>query len=210
MTDQFTLAAILCSRLCHDLVNPVGAVNNGIEILVDEDDPEMQKQVVALLEQSTRQVANRLKFFRLAFGAASGMQAALPMTEIRAAAEAFFADGKTVLDWKPEISELSKDSAKVLLNLLLVAGESLIRGGGLTVGGSRSNGFTAIEVEARGQRILLSEGVHEALSGTAGVAGLTPKAAPAFLAREIAIANGGGLDWSEEHGQTLRLSATLS
>ncbi|RME62159.1 MAG: histidine phosphotransferase, partial [Alphaproteobacteria bacterium] len=65
-------AAILCSRLCHDLVSPVGALVNGIEILAEEDDAQMRAQVLALLEDSARQTANRLQFFRLAFGAGGG------------------------------------------------------------------------------------------------------------------------------------------
>lgn len=210
MTDQLTLASILCSRLCHDLVNPVGAVNNGIEILVDEDDPEMQKQVLDLLEQSTRQVSNRLRFFRLAFGAASGMEDSLPLDDVRSAAEAFFADGKTVLDWQPQVSELTKDGAKVLLNLVLVAGESLIRGGGVTVQVSRNGDGIILDVMAEGQRVLLSDGVHEALSGAADVHALSPKAAPAFLAREISLSAGGDFEWSEGEGQQLTLTATLS
>jgi histidine phosphotransferase ChpT len=148
MTDQFTLASILCSRLCHDLVNPVGAVNNGIEILVDEDDPEMQKQVLNLLEQSTRQVSNRLQFFRLAFGAASGMQQSLPVDDLKRAAEAFFAEGKVTLDWQPQVSELTKDGGKVLLNLVLVAGESLIRGGSVTVLATSNGGGVVLDVKA--------------------------------------------------------------
>lgn len=209
MTDQFTLASILCSRLCHDLVNPVGAVNNGIEILVDEDDPEMQKQVLNLLEQSTRQVSNRLQFFRLAFGAASGMQQSLPVDDLKRAAEAFFAEGKVTLDWQPQVSELTKDGAKVLLNLVLVAGESLIRGGSVTVLATSNGGGVVMDVKAEGQRVLLADGVHEALSGGADVKALSPKAAPAFLAREISLSAGGAFDWSEGDGSQLALTATL-
>jgi len=209
MTDQFTLASILCSRLCHDLVNPVGAVNNGIEILVDEDDPDMQQQVLSLLELSTRQVSNRLQFFRLAFGAASGMQQTLPVNDIRSAAEAFFADGKVALDWQPQVSELTKDGAKVLLNLVLVAGESLIRGGSVTVQASSNGDGVVLVVKAEGQRVLLADGVHEALSGGADVKALSPKAAPAFLAREISLLAGGTFDWSEGDGNQLALTATL-
>ena len=69
MTSQTDLAALLCSRLCHDLLSPVGALSNGIELLADETDPEMQKRCVELLEQSAKTSTDKLKFFRLAFGA---------------------------------------------------------------------------------------------------------------------------------------------
>src|SRR5204862_6208428 len=66
------LASLLCSRLCHDLMSPVGALNNGIELLADETDPDMREKCLELLEDSGRASANKLKFFRLAFGAAGG------------------------------------------------------------------------------------------------------------------------------------------
>ena len=66
------LASLLCSRLCHDLMSPVGALNNGIELLADETDPDMREKCLELLADSARASANKLKFFRLAFGAAGG------------------------------------------------------------------------------------------------------------------------------------------
>ena len=74
MTDytRIDLASLLCSRLCHDLLSPVGALSNGLELLSSEDDPEMRDRCVELLEQSATISTNKLKFFRLAFGAAGG------------------------------------------------------------------------------------------------------------------------------------------
>src|SRR3546814_4013804 len=65
-------ASLLCSRLCHDLISPVGSLYNGVELLADESDPEMRARCMELLADSARQTANKLKFFRLAFGAAGG------------------------------------------------------------------------------------------------------------------------------------------
>ena len=70
--NAIDLASLLCSRLCHDLLSPVGALNNGIELLADEQDPEMRERCLELLAESARASANKLKFFRLAFGAAGG------------------------------------------------------------------------------------------------------------------------------------------
>ena len=73
MTDSsLDLASLLCSRLCHDMLSPVGALSNGLELLADEKDPEMRRRCFELLEQSARISADKLKFFRLAFGAAGG------------------------------------------------------------------------------------------------------------------------------------------
>ncbi|RMF11019.1 MAG: histidine phosphotransferase [Alphaproteobacteria bacterium] len=209
MTDTLAFASILCSRLCHDLVNPVGAVSNGIEMLADENDPDMRDQVLALLEQSARQVANRLQFFRLAFGAAGGMGETLAMAQIRQAAEALFADGKTDLRWQPQLAEISKPGAKLLLNLVLVGAESLLRGGTVTVTAGPLGGGVEIEVLAEGERVLVMESVQKALSGAVDLDTLDAKGAPAFLARQIATALGGRIAWRENGDGAISLTAVL-
>src|SRR3546814_7544392 len=81
MISQTALAAMLCSRLCHDMLSPVGALSNGLELLADEQDPGMRARCVELLEQSARISADKLKFFRLAFDAAGGFGEAVPVEE---------------------------------------------------------------------------------------------------------------------------------
>jgi histidine phosphotransferase ChpT len=88
------IASQLCSRLCHDLLSPVGALSNGLELLADEKDPEMRKRCMELLEQSARTSADKLKFFRLAFGAAGGFGEQVPMQEPRALIEALVRGGR--------------------------------------------------------------------------------------------------------------------
>ena len=84
------LASLLCSRLCHDLMSPVGALNNGIELLADETDPEMREKCLELLADSARASANKLKFFRLAFGAAGGFGDQVDVMEAQTALEGVF------------------------------------------------------------------------------------------------------------------------
>jgi len=86
---DLVLLSLLCSKLCHDLVGPVSAVGNGVEILEDEDDPEMRQQAIGLLAHSAELAANRLKFMRLAFGAAGGEGVAISINEARQTAEDF-------------------------------------------------------------------------------------------------------------------------
>jgi histidine phosphotransferase ChpT len=85
------LASLLCSRLCHDMLSPVGALSNGLELLADEKDPEMRRRCFELLEQSARASADKLKFFRLAFGAAGGFGENIPMAEPKALIDALVA-----------------------------------------------------------------------------------------------------------------------
>ena len=93
-------ASLLCSRLCHDLLSPVGALNNGLELLADEHDPEMRQRCLELLAESAKASANKLKFFRLAFGAAGGFGETIDTREARAAIEGLFAANHRVeLGW---------------------------------------------------------------------------------------------------------------
>ena len=123
-------ASLLCSRLCHDLLSPVGALNNGIELLADEHDPEMRARVLELLADSARASANKLKFFRLAFGAAGGFADQVDAREAKVAIEGLFSGGgKVELGWMVGDATHSKPANKLLLNLALIAADALQRGG---------------------------------------------------------------------------------
>jgi len=186
-------ASLLCSRLCHDLLSPVGALNNGLELLVDEHDPEMRARCLELLADSAKASANKLKFFRLAFGAAGGFGESVDSREARAAIEGLFGDGhKVKLGWLVEDATLPKQAIKVLLNLALIAGDALVRGGQLDVGAESTDGQVEIVVRAAGLRIVLDAEMRAALTGTSGDAMITPRAAAAHLVHAL-VAEGGGI-----------------
>src|SRR5688572_27872046 len=112
------LASRLCSRLCHDLLSPVGALNNGIELLSDEQDSDMRERCLELLAESARASANKLKFFRLAFGAGGGFGDEIDTREASAALEGLYgADKRIELRWIVADDRLSKGAVKLLLNL---------------------------------------------------------------------------------------------
>ena len=149
-------ASLLCSRLCHDLLSPVGALNNGLELLADEHDPEMRQRCLELLNESARASANKLKFFRLAFGAAGGFGETVDTREAQAAIEGLFGDNHRVnVGWMVDDPVLPKQAIKVLLNLALIAGDALIRGGQLDIGAEMHAGQIEIVVRADGARIVL-------------------------------------------------------
>ena len=128
-------ASLLCSRLCHDLLSPVGALNNGIELLADETDPDMREKCLELLADSARASANKLKFFRLAFGAGGGFGEAIATDEAQAALDGVFGPERRIeLGWMIGGDKLPKGAVKLLLNLALLAGDALVRGGRLDVG----------------------------------------------------------------------------
>src|SRR5215210_238950 len=191
------LASLLCSRLCHDLMSPVGAFNNGIELLADETDPDMREKCLELLADSARASANKLKFFRLAFGAAGGFGEEIDTHEAEAALEGLFGPERRIeLGWVVSDDKLPKDAVKVLLNLALLAGDALVRGGRLDVGAENRDGEIEIAVRAEGPRILLDPILRDTLVSGAGVT-LEPRAAGAWLAHSLAGEAGGSIQLSD-------------
>ncbi|NVJ96577.1 MAG: histidine phosphotransferase [Alphaproteobacteria bacterium] len=186
-------AALLCSRLCHDLVSPVGAINNGLEILQDEKDASMRDAVLDLIDKSTRQTSNKLLFFRLAFGAAGGFSSQLDLRECEKALRAFLEGTKVQLDWKVPQGSGSKNFIKVLLNLGLVVSETMIRGGTLKMEMTADSEKSRLLVSGEGQRIILQPVVRSAIEGKLSEAEVDPRAAPAYLAQVIARDSGGSL-----------------
>jgi histidine phosphotransferase ChpT len=203
------LASLLCSRLCHDLMSPVGALNNGIELLGDETDPEMREKCLELLADSARASANKLKFFRLAFGAGGGFGEEIDTGEAQAALEGLFgAEGRVELGWVVESDKLPKGAVKLLLNLALLAGDALVRGGRLDVGAERTGGSIELAVRAEGPRILLDPVLRETLA-TGGGGSVEPRAAGAWLAHSLAAEGGGSLRLSDPSSEALMIGATL-
>lgn len=197
-------ASLLCSRLCHDLLSPVGALNNGLELLADETDPEMRQRCLDLLAESARASANKLKFFRLAFGAAGGFGETVDTREARAAIEGLFGDNHRVkLGWLVEDGVLPKPAIKVLLNLSLIAGDALVRGGQLDVGAELRDDMVEIVVRGDGPRIVLDPELRTALDGSVADAAITPRAAAAHLVQALVAENGGKVQVSEPDAEVL-------
>lgn len=208
-TDPLLLASQLCSRLCHDMLSPVGALSNGLELLADEQDPQMRQRCFELLEQSARTSAAKLKFFRLAFGAAGGFGEQVSVDEPKAVIETLAADAKRIdLNWQIEAATLSKTAAKVMLNLAHIGLDSLVRGGTLDIGVEAREDATEIVVRATGTKIAFDAQIGEALSGKLDPDELTGRTAPAHLLSLIAEGCGGAIQTHADSG-TLLLGATL-
>lgn len=127
------LAALLCSRVCHDVISPVGAIQNGLEILSDEKDPGMREIALDLINKSAHQAGARLKFARIAYGASGSAGASLDMGDAEQAARDFIGDEKIQLSWSSPRVLLPKNKIKLLLNLLVVATHAVPRGGTIDV-----------------------------------------------------------------------------
>ena len=202
-------ASLLCSRLCHDLLSPIGALNNGLELLADETDPAMRQRCMDLLAESARTSANKLKFFRLAFGAAGGFGDMVDPREAKGAIEGLLSDAKrTTLGWLVEAEALPKPAIKVLLNLALIANEALVRGGTLDVGAEENGGLIEIVVKIEGPKILLDPDLRRTL--TDGNDDVTARAAAAWLVHALVAQAGGSVQVVEPADNVLILGAALN
>jgi len=191
------IASQLCSRLCHDLLSPVGAMTNGLELLVDEKDPAMRQRCFELLEQSARISADKLKFFRLAFGAAGGFDETIATSEPQALIEALVANnGRIEMNWVVGADPLPKPAVKVLLNFALIAIEALVRGGTLDIAAERRDNLCEIAVRATGPRIAFDATVGRALAGELIASELSSRTAPAAMLQQLAAAVGGELQYA--------------
>ena len=190
--SNLDLASLLCSRLCHDMLSPVGALTNGLELLADEKDSDMRGRIVELLEQSAKTSADKLKFFRLAFGAAGGFGDLVPVEEARAVIDALVGNnGRIEARWALAGNVLPKPAVKTLLNLALIGIEALVRGGTLDIGAELRDGESEIVIRAAGPRIAFDPLVGKALDGTLAEADLSSRTAPAAMIRQLVESLGG-------------------
>jgi histidine phosphotransferase ChpT len=160
------LAALLCSRVCHDLISPVGAIVNGIEVMEEDKNEETKTFALDLIKKSAYQASAKLQFCRLAFGAAGSAGAEIDLGDAEKVARGLFEDGKTTLVWNLPRQLSAKNRVKLLLNMLLIAAGTISRGGTLSIdpvpGGDGIAGFV---VTASGLNAKLNPMVAELLAG---------------------------------------------
>src|SRR3954454_1586577 len=131
--EGLDLAALLCSRVCHDLISPVGAIANGLEVMEEGKDEETSKFAMELIKKSARTASAKLQFCRLAFGAAGSAGAQIDTGDAEKVARGLMEDEKTKIAWNLPRILLAKNRVKLLLNMMLLANQAIPRGGQLTV-----------------------------------------------------------------------------
>lgn len=148
--DALDLGALLCSRVCHDVISPVGAIVNGLEVLSDEKDEGMRDFAHDLIRKSAITASARLQFARLAFGAAGSAGSAIDLGDAEQVARGIFNDDKTRLDWQAPRLLLPKNQVKLILNLLVIAQSTIPRGGVVSVALSGEGDGLQVRVGAHG------------------------------------------------------------
>lgn len=162
--DPLELAALIGSRICHDIISPVGAITNGLEVLEEEKDESMREFAMDLIKKSSGQASAKLQFARLAFGASGGAGAEIDMMDAGRCAASFLEREKAELDWQVKAPMLGKHEAKLLLNLLIIAANAVARGGVLRVTAERSEDETVMRIVAEGDRAKCAAGVREVIT----------------------------------------------
>src|SRR6201992_192222 len=164
--DQLELAALLCSKVCHDLISPVGAIVNGLEVLDDNPKSEDRDFALDLIRKSAKTASARLQFCRLAFGAAGSAGAQIDLGDAQNMARGHIEDGKTSITWNLPRLLLGKNRVKLLLNMMVIAQQTIPRGGVLTVDPVGEGEALSFRVTARGLNARLPQNIADLLSST--------------------------------------------
>jgi histidine phosphotransferase ChpT len=187
--EGLDLASLLCSRVCHDVISPVGAIVNGIE-LYDSGDASMKEFSIDLVRKSARQASARLQFARLAFGAAGSAGAMIDTGDAGNVAQSFFADEKINIVWDVPRSLLPKNQVKLILNLIMVATHAIPRGGNLTVAGTVVGEQGDFKLTAVGINARMPHNAEDLLAGRAVNGVVDAHAIQPYYAGQIARAAG--------------------
>lgn len=162
--DTLELAALLCSRVCHDLISPVGAIVNGLEVLDDNPKPEDREFALDLIRKSAKTASARLQFCRLAFGAAGSSGAQIDLGDAQMMARGHLEDSKTTIAWNLPRLLLPKNKVKLLLNMLVIAQQTIPRGGVLTVDAIGEGDAMGFRVAASGLNARMPQNIADLLS----------------------------------------------
>jgi histidine phosphotransferase ChpT len=191
--EPLELAALLCSRVCHDLISPTGAIVNGLEVLEEDGDEETKKFALDLIKKSAKTASARLQFCRIAFGAAGSAGAQVDTGDAETMARGFIEDEKTKLTWNVPRALLPKNRVKLLLNMLVIATQTIPRGGTLTVDAVGEGETTGFRIVAAGLNARIPPHIPLLLEGSSESGAVDAHAIQPFYTGLLARACGLGV-----------------
>jgi histidine phosphotransferase ChpT len=181
--SDLDLAALLCSRVCHDIISPVGAIANGLELMDDPDvDADMKATALDMVRNSAKTATAKLKFCRIAFGASGSAGAQIDMGEAGEMAKAFVGEEKIKLDWQAPRENRPKAEVKLILNMMMLAMAGIPRGGVVTVTVDGRN----FAVKAQGERAKVPQAMADVLTGAVAAETLDARMVQPYYAKLLA------------------------
>jgi histidine phosphotransferase ChpT len=203
--DALDLAALMCSRVCHDVISPVGAIVNGLEVLEDEKDESMREFAQDLIRKSAKQASARLQFARIAFGAAGSAGASIDLGDAAQVARGFIEDDRIKLHFEAPRVLLPKNQVKLLLNVLMLATHAIPRGGDITVAALIDGEIGRFTIQATGKTARIPPHAEALLQGESESGTIDAHAIQPFYTGLIARAAGYGVAFGLE-GETVTIS----
>jgi histidine phosphotransferase ChpT len=197
---EIEFSALMVSRVCHDLVGPLGAVINGLEVLEDERDAEMREEALRLVTSSANQALARIQFMRIAFGAAGSAGAELDLNEVGRLVAGLLEGGKVKLEWIVPHVYWGKDWAKLLMNATLLGADCLPRGGLVRVEASGEPALPSFKITASGMNARITEEVDRSLRGESQPGALDARGIQPFLTHRLSRSVNAGLSIALKDG----------
>ena len=191
-----SLAALLCARICHDLISPVGALGTAIEILNDDSNTDMHDDAMDLVRNSSRQANAKLRFLRLALGAGGSAPGVIALDEIKSLIDGMYSEGKASLHWDSSAAGIDKNSARILLNLTMLAVQAVPRGGDIKISVREDADSTELNLAATGPKARLDAAVEKTLLGKSPEDGFDGRTIQPFYTGLITRELGGSLSAS--------------
>jgi histidine phosphotransferase ChpT len=206
--DSLDLAALLCSRVCHDVISPVGAIVNGLEVLEDDNDPSMREFALELIEKSAKQASARLQFARLAFGAAGSAGASIDLGDAEGVARGLFLDDKISFSWSSPRLLFPKNRVKLLLNLVMIATTAIPRGGAIHVAVSGDAEACEFLIRAKGLNARIPAHAEALLAGDSETGAIDAHGIQVYYAGLVARASRMSVSFSLDGDEVTIRAAT--
>jgi histidine phosphotransferase ChpT len=197
---------LLAARLCHELISPIGAIANGVELL-GEDDPDFVRDATVLIGQSARKAGQRLQFYRFAYGSSASGEG--HGADARELVNGLLEGGKVTCEWQDGSETLPAEWQKLACNMVVLAAESLPRGGTISIAAGPADA-RCLELSVAGEVINVTQEARAALALQAALADLTSRTVHGYFTARLAQALGVGLALAEPGPRQLTLAAAPS
>lgn len=203
-----SLGALLCARICHDLISPVGALATAVEILDDESNSEMHEDALDLVRNSSRQAGAKLRYLRLALGAGGSAPGIIGIEELKTLTTDMYGEGKASIEWAAALTGLEKNAARSLLNLIMLAVQAIPRGGNLVISVNETPELSQLSLAATGPKARLDAAIAATLAGKAPQDGFDGRTIQPFYTGLI-IRELKGTVSADIEGETVTIQASL-